>query len=32
LLKSWIQAVENRCPINDNLGSLTPIEIEVSQK
>jgi uncharacterized OsmC-like protein len=30
LLKSWIHAVENRCPINDNLGSLTPIEIEVS--
>jgi uncharacterized OsmC-like protein len=32
LLKSWIEAVENRCPINDNLGSITPIEIEVSNK
>ena len=29
LLKNWIEAVENRCPINDNLGSITPIEIEV---
>ena len=29
LLKIWIQEVENRCPINDNLGSITPIEIEV---
>lgn len=29
LLKSWIQTVENRCPINDNLGSITPIDIEV---
>ena len=29
LLKIWLQEVENRCPINDNLGSITPIEIEV---
>jgi uncharacterized OsmC-like protein len=32
LLKSWIKAVENRCPINDNLGSHTPIDIKVSNK
>ena len=29
LLKTWIQEIENRCPINDNLGSITPIDIEV---
>ncbi len=29
LLKIWSEAVENRCPINDNLRSITPTEIEV---
>lgn len=29
LLERWVQAVENRCPINDNLRNITPIEIEV---
>lgn len=29
LLKRWTQAVENRCPINDNLRDITPTEIEV---
>ena len=29
LLKKWIQEVENRCPINDNLLNKTPIELEV---
>ena len=29
LLKLWTEAVENRCPINDNLRYLTPTEIEV---
>ena len=29
LLKKWIQEIENRCPINDNLGGITPIDIEV---
>jgi uncharacterized OsmC-like protein len=29
LLKKWIKEIENRCPINDNLGSITPIDIEV---
>lgn len=29
LLGKWIQEVENRCPINDNLLNKTPIELEV---
>ena len=29
LLKRWVQAVKNRCPVNDNLQDITPIEIEV---
>lgn len=29
LLEKWIQEVENRCPINDNLLNKTPIELEV---
>ena len=29
LLKIWTEAVENRCPINDNLRSVTPTEIEI---
>ena len=29
LLKKWLQEIENRCPINDNLVSITPIEIGV---
>lgn len=29
LLKKWIQEIENRCPINDNLRSITPVEIGV---
>ncbi|MEO5649500.1 MAG: OsmC family protein [Ginsengibacter sp.] len=29
VLKNWTEAVENRCPINDNLRNLTPTEIEV---
>ncbi len=29
LLDKWIAAIENRCPINDNLGSITPIEIKI---
>ena len=32
LLKKWIQEIENRCPINDNLVSITPIEIDVLHK
>jgi len=31
LLKSWVQAVKNRCPINDNLRNITPVEMEVLQ-
>ena len=29
LLKKWITEIENRCPINDNLISITPIDIDV---
>lgn len=29
LLKVWTEAVENRCPINDNLREITPTEIKV---
>jgi len=29
LLLSWVQTVENRRPVNDNLVSITPLEIEV---
>jgi len=29
LLEKWVQEVENRCPVNDNLLNKTPIEVEV---
>lgn len=29
LLQKWVQEVENRCPVNDNLLNKTPIEVEV---
>lgn len=29
LLRKWINEIENRCPINDNLISITPIDIDV---
>ena len=29
VLKNWTEAVENRCPINDNLRNTTPTKIEV---
>ena len=29
LLKTWTKAVENRCPVNDNLRNITPTEIVV---
>ena len=29
LLDKWVQAIENRCPVNDNLQNLTPVDIEV---
>lgn len=28
-LKKWIEEVESRCPVNDNLANTTPIKIEV---
>jgi len=30
LLKKWLVAVENRCPINDNLRNITPVEFKVA--
>ncbi|NWJ51366.1 MAG: OsmC family protein [Bacteroidetes bacterium] len=29
LLQKWIDAVENRCPINDNLRAITPVGITI---
>ncbi len=29
LLNKWIEEVENRCPVNDNLLNITPITINV---
>lgn len=29
LVRKWINEIENRCPINDNLISITPIDIDV---
>ena len=29
LLQKWIETVESRCPINDNLRAITPVEITV---
>jgi uncharacterized OsmC-like protein len=29
LLKKWVHAVESRCPINDNLQNITPIDVRV---
>lgn len=26
-LKAWLHAVENRCPVSDNLGNATPVKI-----
>ncbi|PRZ00392.1 OsmC family protein [Marinilabilia salmonicolor] len=28
-LKKWIDEVESRCPVNDNLANTTPIKVEV---
>lgn len=29
-LEKWIEAVESRCPVNDNLINQTPIKVEVA--
>lgn len=29
LLTKWVQQVEDRCPINDNLQNVTPVELRV---
>ena len=26
-LKTWIEKVENRCPVSDNLANATPVNI-----
>lgn len=28
-LKKWIDEVESRCPVNDNLANTTPVKVEV---
>lgn len=28
-LKEWVEIIENRCPVNDNLRNVTPTEITV---
>lgn len=30
-LEKWLQQVENRCPVNDNLANPTPIRISLNQ-
>ncbi len=30
-LQKWMHAVENRCPVSDNLQNITPIEIELGK-
>lgn len=32
LTEKWIQAIKNRCPINDNLSSPTPLSFHIVQK
>lgn len=29
-IDKWLEAVENRCPINDNIRNITPVEMKVS--
>jgi uncharacterized OsmC-like protein len=29
-LETWLDAVEERCPVSDNLGQATPLELDVS--
>lgn len=31
VLQKWMHAVENRCPVSDNLQNITPIEIELGE-
>jgi uncharacterized OsmC-like protein len=26
-LKRWVEAVEDRCPVSDNLGNSTPVRV-----
>ena len=26
-LKKWVEAVEDRCPVSDNLGNSTPVRV-----
>ena len=30
-LKQWLEAVENRCPVRDNLSNPTPLSLSVNQ-
>lgn len=30
LLDQWVEIIENRCPVNDNLLNQTPIEVKVA--
>ncbi len=30
-LEKWLQEVENRCPVRDNLSNLTPIKVKLSK-
>ncbi len=32
LLVHWIEEVENRCPINDNLSAATPVEVNFQRR
>ncbi len=30
-LKKWLQIIENRCPVNDNLANSTPLKLSLTQ-
>ena len=32
VLAKWVKAVEERCPVSDNIGNATPISIDLSNK
>ncbi len=31
LIGQWLKAVEERCPVSDNIGSLTPVNITLAE-
>ncbi|MGQ1908668.1 OsmC family protein [Marinifilum sp. RC60d5] len=31
-LAKWLEAIEDRCPVSDNIKNLTPVELKLKQK